>query len=126
MTLTELKQYRSICAELKELESEIHKNKVTDTVSGSDTEFPYIKHSILISGIAAGNKNILEKHRELWDRKLEIESFINNIPDITTMRIFRKKFIEGKSWQQVAYEIGGSNTKDGVRMICKRYLNKKL
>ena len=51
MTKEELKQYRSIVAELNEVNDRINSNTVHGTVTGSDAEFPYVKHCISVSGI---------------------------------------------------------------------------
>ena len=40
MTKEELKQYRSIVAELNEVNDRINSNTVYGTVTGSDSEFP--------------------------------------------------------------------------------------
>lgn len=44
MTKEDLKQYRSIVAELNEVNDRINSNTVHGTVTGSDSEFPYVKH----------------------------------------------------------------------------------
>lgn len=49
MTKEELKQYRSIVAELNEVNDRINSNTVYGTVTGSDAEFPYVKHCISVS-----------------------------------------------------------------------------
>ena len=45
------KQYRSIVAELNEVNDRINSNTVHGTVTGSDSEFPYVKHCISVSGV---------------------------------------------------------------------------
>lgn len=61
---------------------------------------------------------------ELLSQKLEIESFVESIPDSITRRIFRYKYYNGMSWQKIAFCVGGGNSADGVRMIHNRYLQK--
>ena len=51
MTKEELKQYRSIVAELNEVNDRINSSTVHGTVTGSDSEFPYVKHCISVSGV---------------------------------------------------------------------------
>ena len=126
MTLVELKQYRGICAELKDLETKIHKSKVCDTVSGSDAEYPYTKHTMRISGVSENDKDLLEKQSQLRDRKKRIEDFINNIPDITTRLIFIKRFIEGKSWKNTVCSLGSGYSEESIKKICYRYLKKSI
>lgn len=51
-----------------------------------------------------------------------LERYIANIPDSLTRQIFQLRFIDGLSWLQVAYSVGGNNTEQGVKMICYRYI----
>ncbi len=51
-----------------------------------------------------------------------LERYIADIPDSLTRQIFTLRFINGLSWLQVAYSIGGNNTEQGVKMICYRYI----
>lgn len=57
MTKEELKQYRSIVAELNEVNDRINSSTVHGTVTGSDSEFPYVKHCISVSGVEPTRKN---------------------------------------------------------------------
>jgi len=40
-----------------------------------------------------------------------------------TRTILEERYIQGRSWAQEAKAAGGSNTRDGVRMIARRYLH---
>lgn len=51
-----------------------------------------------------------------------LERYIASVPDSLTRQIMALRFINGLSWWQVAYSIGGNNTGDSVRMNVKRYL----
>lgn len=51
-----------------------------------------------------------------------LERYIAEIPDSLTRQIFQLRFINGLSWLQVAYSIGGNNTEQSVKMICYRYI----
>lgn len=51
-----------------------------------------------------------------------LERYIADIPDSLTRQVFTLRFINGLSWLQVAYSIGGNNTEQGVKMICYRYI----
>lgn len=52
-----------------------------------------------------------------------LERYIADVPDSLTRQIMTLRFINGLSWWQVAYSIGGNNTGDSVRMNVKRYLD---
>lgn len=53
-----------------------------------------------------------------------LERYIADIPDSNLRMIFTLRFINGLSWVQLAFSIGGDCTADGVRMACNRYIKK--
>ena len=127
MTIEQLKQYRSICAEIEEKTTELNNTILRDAVKGSDDEFPYIQHSVEISGIVDDGR-LAHRVSVLKQTKVEIEEFIDNIDDSLTRRIFEYRYIKGKvmpSWQTVAFKVGGGNTTDSVRKAHERFLRKK-
>ncbi len=111
MTKEELEQYRSIAAEIDEIRDRLNKNTVHDTVTGSDSEFPYIRHVMSVSGVTEteDNKRDMMLIRKLECKKREIEAFIHSIPDSVMRRIFTYRYIDGivrPSWQWIAFKIG--------------------
>ena len=127
MTKEELRQYRSIVAELNEVNDRINSNTVHGTVTGSDSEFPYVKHCISVSGVEPTYKNendIILRQRLEW-QKNKIESFVADISDSETRRIFRYRYIDGTvmpSWQWIAFKIGVSGDGSTERKKHDRYL----
>lgn len=130
MTKAELEQYRSIVAEIDEIRDRLNKHTVHGTVTGSDSEFPYVKHSISVGGVVETEDNqrdMLLIHR-LEKQKREIEDFVHSIPDSITRRIFTYRYLDGRvkpSWQWIAFKIGGGNSADAVRKIMSRYILKQ-
>ena len=127
MTIEQLKQYRSICAEIEEKTIELNENITLDVVRGSDVEFPYVQHTIQIAGINESNR-IKASISRLKRQKIDIENFVDGIEDSFVRRIFEYRYIKGKvmpSWKTVADKIGGGNTTDSVRMIHNRFFYKK-
>ena len=129
MTKKELEQYRSIVAEIDEIRDRLNSNTVHGTVTGSDTEFPYVQHSISVGGVVETerNKRDMVLIRKLELQKQDIEDYIEAIPDSVTRRIFRYRYIDGKvrpSWQWIAFKIGGGNSADAMRKNVMRYLNR--
>ena len=119
MTEKQLKQYRGLLVEINELERQIddfkRKSLVTDTVTSSDTDSPYLNHCIKIKGIDVDRKaELLKKQERLTISKNkalkmqnEIEQFIDSIEDDTYIRnILRMQYIEGKSWLNIAMRYG--------------------
>jgi len=50
-----------------------------------------------------------------------LQSFIGEIDDSQVRLIFTLRYVDGHSWHQVAWRLGG-NTSDSVRMAHNRYL----
>ncbi|NDO19946.1 hypothetical protein FMM68_09790 [Lachnospiraceae bacterium MD329] len=110
MTKAELEQYRSIAAEIDEIRDRLNKNTVHGTVTGSDSEFPYVKHCISVGGVeeTERSKRDMLLIQRLERQKREIECFVHNIPDSITRRIFTYRYIDGRvkpSWQWIAFKI---------------------
>lgn len=98
MTKEELEQYRSIVAEIDEIRDRLNMNTVHGTVTGSDSEFPYVKHCITVGGFEQSSdvQRSMIRIQKLECRKREIEDFVENIPDSITRRIFRYRYIDGE------------------------------
>ena len=115
MTKEELKQYRSIVAELNEVNDRINSNTVHGTVTGS------------VSGVEPTHISDIVLRQRLERQKNKIELFVAGILDSETRRIFRYRYIDGTvmpTWQWIAFQIGGGNTADGVRKRVNRFLKK--
>ena len=95
MTKEDLKQYRSIVAELNEVNDRINSNTVHGTVTGSDSEFPYVKHCISVSGVEPTHISDIVLRQRLERQKNKIELFVAGILDSETRRIFRYRYIDG-------------------------------
>lgn len=138
MTKEELEQYRSIVAEIDEIRERLNKNTVHGTVTGSDSEFPYVKHSFSVGGVVETerNKRDMILLRKLEAQKQNIEDFVNDIPDSITRRIFQYRYIEGQdrvTWLQVVkyiYPKLGPNKqfkmRNTLRIAHNRYLEKSI
>lgn len=127
MTKKELSQLyylrREIAQEqrrLKELE------KATETGSGKITGLP------IMQGMAAPAELVAQiaDSRAVISAKLELAGveynrlcrYITGVDDSLMRQILTQRFVEGKSWRQVARAIGGGNTEDSVRQAFHRYM----
>ena len=131
MTLKELKQLYWLKLEiegyekkLKELERDaqsISAARLTGmpkgTVVDSKVERDVIKAADYYALIKA-KKKIFEYERD------RLERYIADIPDSLTRQIFTLRFVNGLSWVQLAFSIGGNCTADSARMTCNRYIQK--
>ena len=64
----------------------------------------------------------LNREIEADKKRLDEISSLQKIPDSITRQIFTLRFINGLSWVQIAFHIGGGNTADGVRKRLFRHL----
>lgn len=53
-----------------------------------------------------------------------LEEYIAAIPDSLARQIFALRFVNGLSWRQVAFHVGGGNTEESVKKVVYRYLEK--
>lgn len=129
-----LKQYNDLQEEIKDLKKRIDKLSdfkiERDKVTGSDSEFPYIKRSFTIEGYNIQDIDRLNELKDLLvdrknkceEMKLEIEKFISSIPDSKTRRVFQYRYINGLSWLQIARRIGKHDESYPRKMVHDKYL----
>ena len=127
MTKKELEQYRSVVPEIRETEERIKENTVTDTVSGSDVEFPYTKHSMSVAGLEKNEYNnaLMSRRNKLQRQRRKVERYVDGIEDSLTRRIFRMRYIEGEvrpSWQWIAFKVGAAGDGSTERKKHDRFL----
>ena len=135
-----LQQYMDACELLKETRDDLEQLKrdskriTTDSVKGSNPEFPYQPMSFRVSGLDIKVYNNPEQIRKtealleerkavLADLKIGVESFINAAPS-RIGRIVRLKYIKGKTWEQVSSYLGYSSP-NAARMALERYLEER-
>lgn len=63
-----------------------------------------------------------ERLEKLNMERVQREEYISRIPDFHIRLIVELHFVDKLTWRQVAQRIGGNNTPDSVRMLCKRYM----
>lgn len=129
-----LNQYTDLQEEIKELEKRIDNlsnfKYEYDKVRGSSNEFPYTERSFYIEGYNIQDidklneiKNILiDRKNKCENMKVEIERFISTIPDSRTRRVFQYRYLDGLSWQKIAFKIGRHDESYPRKIIHDRYL----
>ena len=111
MTKEDLEKLRFLRAEIDLLNEELHHlPMVTDKVTGSMTEFPYIKRSITIQGVdaAAGQQlrnKIADKVVTLQWRLDQMEDWLDGVTDPEIRTILRLRYRSGKSWTEISREL---------------------
>ena len=84
-----------------------------------------ISDKTAIAAMIADTETVIRAKMELavveYNR---LNRYIASIPDSFTRQIIRLRFVDGLTWRQVAQNIGGNNTEDGVKKACYRFLAK--
>lgn len=62
--------------------------------------------------------------QKCWYEFNRLNRYIATIEDSQMRQILSLRYVNGMSWTQVAFSIGGGNTADGVRMAHNRFLEK--
>ena len=129
-----LKQIRHIDSEIETIQKQIDRIEpmtCIDKVSGSSCVFPYTERSFQIAGVDVDDYNrrtarlksrLIKKKDELLKLKEEVQSFIDGIEDSFIRQIITLRYMNGEAWTQIAKEVSGNNTPDGIRMMAKRFL----
>lgn len=131
MTKEELKQIYYINREIKMWQKELDKLECRSLAKGqvitgmpfntgtSDPTFEIVaekdRYRKVIDGLLA----------RLQIERSRIIEYIEGIDDSLVRQIIFLRSVSCMSWNQVANEIGGTNTEDGVRKIYDRYLSKR-
>lgn len=115
---------------------QVQSHIVIDGVIASDREFPYTTHISKVEGLELDsdkfenhviNKELrrVRKMQDATDLALsEIREMVDGIEDEFIKAIITYRFIDGLSWRQVAFKMGGGNTEASVLMAYRRYANK--
>ncbi len=74
--------------------------------------------------LCAKREKLQAKKRECERHKANVERYIEEIPDLFTRRVFERHVLRHEKFRQVAAELGGGNTEEGVRTAFNRYLKR--
>lgn len=125
MTLERLGQYRSLTAEITELQHQIaeqKKTKYTDTVKGSLLEYPYTETTVTVCGYSPIIVEKLRKRQaKLIQERIAIENYISGIDDSLTRRVITMRFIQGIGWKSLGHKLVG-NTSESLRKLVARHV----
>ena len=136
MTMQELKQYRLLKKEIDHINhriTQLNKNPlsiVSDTVSASTHEAPYIPHSVTVRGLGnAQRRTVAQLNRKLNIRMgdalkevIRIENFIATVVDANIRLIIHLRFIDCMSWTDVTGAVYKQAHASTARKALERYL----
>lgn len=128
------KEMGEVRNKIKKLESDIKKiedgETVIDTVTGGYGGTQHFKVEGIPVPEYSRKKTLLYARKatlelleiDLIEKTNDVEKFIASVDDSRVRRIINLRFLESKSWNEVADAIGGGNTENSVRMIFNRFM----
>ena len=127
MTKERLSQLIWLKLEIEELSNRVR--KIENALSGRTSRIdsmPWLGGSKdivgdLIPELGALTDKLLQSRKRAVEEFEVLQTFINEIDDSQVRLIFTMRYLDGYSWHQVAWRLGG-NTADSVRMVHNRYL----
>lgn len=141
MKNTALQQLRPIKKEIEILKQQIEELEyyekqrfVTDSVKGSSKTFPFVEHSIMITGADSSGyfkkkyrlqERLSHKVSELMEEVENINKYIDTIDDSEIRSILQLRYINGLSWQQIAASLGTEGDGSTERKKHDRFLKLK-
>lgn len=133
--LDEIENTNNELENLKKRLAKIEKRECTtvkDSVQGSSTSYPYIKHNCVIEGVEIPkNKNLKRKYKKLIKSKeyrleklrVQLEYELNYVKDSEIRDIIRYRYNDNKTWIQIMF-LMKYNNEDTARKKLVRFLEK--
>ena len=128
MTKHQLEQVYYTNREIRLWERELYELKSSSSVS---SPLPHIVTGSTSDPTAKNAQRVIELENKIAKLKSELQTerneainFILNIPDSITRMIVYYRCVKLIGWRRIAFEIGGNNTENSVRMIYKRFCDK--
>lgn len=130
MNKKELSQLYYLNREIEQLKSRIEE---LECIAVSDTSrITGMPHVIGISDKVGRYAAEIADLKELLNLNLKkcfyelnrLNRYIESIDDSQMRMIMTLRYVNGLSWRQIAFSIGGGNTEDSIKKLAYRYLKK--
>lgn len=132
MTLKELSQLYYLNREIEQDQERLEKLRASASAPGAPNydgmpKSPSFENRLerYIAEIVDLEAIIQAKITQCLHERNRLERYIAEIPDSLTRQIFQLRFINGLTWVQIAFSVGGGNTEEGVRKRVYRYLEQE-
>ena len=124
-----LNDYQRYKREIPLLERELSEMNTTEAGLGSSTIFDYTTGYPRPQAVVGFDHALYERRKTvLCNKKAKVaavEEWIEGIENIQTRTVFKMRYIQQKSWDKIAKEIGYGNNADYPRIVIRdRYLEK--
>ena len=122
MTAADLERLDNLAAETKQLRSRLESLRNASPVSA-------VNYSGTGSGSGTGDPvakaacSVADVEEEMLRNVLEMVEIIDKIPSEKTRKIFRRRYINRRTWSQIADELGYSDERN-LRRRVSRYKNR--
>lgn len=132
MTLKELSQLYYLNREIERDQERLEKLRARASAPGAPNydgmpKSPSFENRLerYIAEIVDLEAIIQAKITQCLHERARLERYIAEISDSLTRQIFQLRFINGLTWVQIAFSVGGGNTEEGVRKRVYRYLEQE-
>lgn len=116
MTISQLRQYRKLKGRKLLLEDEF--DELTLKIQAIENKDPDKAE------ISRKERDKLQKDIEYLKQRLNaVEAYLQRCDEYFGTML-RMHYIDGKTWTAIAMKQGGGNTKESVRKMCHRYIQK--
>lgn len=120
MTKKELSQLYYLNREIEQLTKQLKDLQQKRKIQG----LPYIDTEDIQTEIEDCKITLKTKQKKAMKEYNRLVKYIDGIDDSLSRQIISLRYINGLSWKQVAFHIGGGNTPDSVRKVHDRWLLK--
>ena len=129
MTLSELKDYTALQAEIKRCKEKIYEINCSTVKSPTYDSIGAAKNSSRRNSVEEKLIDNISK-KEIYEQRINsaeeqvrrIEKYISGIKDRRTRLIFEMRIYDQKEWWRIAHEFGGKNSDESVQKIFRRYV----
>jgi len=130
MTKQELSQLYYLNREIEHLKDRI--TELECIATSSTSRITGMPHAIDISDKVSKYAAEIADLKELLDLNLKkcfyelnrLNRYIESIEDSQIRMIMTLRYVNGLSWKQIAFSVGGGNTEESVKKVAYRYLKK--
>ena len=122
-----LNDYVKYKREIPLLKKELEEMKTTEAGLGSSTIFDYSTGYPRPQSVVGFDWDLYDRRKKTLENKClkveAVEEWIGNIKDIRTRIVFKRRYIDRKSWVAIAKEIGYGGNVDYPRLYIRdKYL----
>lgn len=115
---------RDLDEEILRLEASLVSSPKFDTSGIPKNPTPVNRTEKIYIDLIGSRDKLFIKREQLKRQKDSVEQYIEQITDFLTQRVFQKRVFEKKRFRDIAKELGGGNTEEGIRQLFNRYLKK--